>query len=131
MPFNELRDPVFDQRSKPQVERKPVTYYQTFYNNINPTDYFVENGSYVRLRELAVNYTLPSSWVKRPLSAIGFETARLGLVGRNLWTSTNYKGYDPDVTGTSGLEGNPFTFRVDYFTYPQFRTFTFMLELGF
>lgn len=130
-PFNEQRDPVFDQRSKPQVERKPVTYYQTFYNNINPTDYFVENGSYVRLRELAVNYTLPSSWVKRPLSAIGFETARLGLVGRNLWTSTNYKGYDPDVTGTSGLEGNPFTFRVDYFTYPQFRTFTFMLELGF
>ena len=42
-----------------------------------------------------------------------------------------YKGYDPDVTGTSGLQGNPFTFRVDYFTYPQFRTFTFMLELGF
>jgi TonB-linked SusC/RagA family outer membrane protein len=130
-PFNEQRDPVFDQRSKPAIERKPVTYYQTFYNNINPVDYFVEEGSYVRLRELAVNYTLPSAWVKRPLSAIGFETARLGLVGRNLWTSTNYKGYDPDVTGTSGLQGNPFTFRVDYFTYPQFRTFTFMLELGF
>jgi len=130
-PFNEQRDPVFDQRSKPVVERKPVTYYQTFYNGISPTDYFVENGSYVRLRELAVNYTLPSAWVKRPLGAIGFETARVGLVGRNLWTSTNYKGYDPDVTGTSGLQGNPFTYRVDYFTYPQFRTFTFMLELGF
>lgn len=130
-PFNEQRDPVFDQRSKPAIERKPVTYYQTFYNSINPTDYFVENGSYLRLRELAVNYQVPTQWVKRPLGMFGFESARLGLVGRNLWTSTNYKGYDPDVTGTSGLQGNPFTFRVDYFTYPQFRTFTFMLELGF
>ena len=129
-PFNEQRDPAFDQRSKPEIERKPVTYYQTFYNNIDPNDYFVENGSYVRLRELSVNYQLPSAWVK-PLSFLGFESARTGIVGRNLWTSTNYTGYDPDVTGTSGLGGNPFTYRVDYFTYPQFRTFTFMLELGF
>lgn len=130
-PFNEQRDPVFDQRDKPAVERKPVTYYQTFYNGISPADYFVEDGSFIRLRELAVNYTLPTAWVKRPLGAFGFETARLGVVGRNLWTSTKYTGYDPDVTGTSGLGGNPFTYRVDYFTYPQFRTFTFMLELGF
>ena len=67
----------------------------------------------------------------KPISFLGFESARMGVVGRNLWTSTNYSGYDPDVTGTSGLQGNPFTYRVDYFTYPQFRTFTFMLELGF
>ena len=46
-------------------------------------------------------------------------------------TVRTYSGYDPDVTGTSGLQGNPFTYRVDYFTYPQYRTFTFMLELGF
>ncbi len=129
-PFNEQRDPAFDQRDKPAVERKPVTYYQTFYNNINANDYFVEKGSYVRLRELAVNYQLPKEWV-RPAAFLGIENARLGLVGRNLWTSTKYSGYDPDVTGTSGLGGNPFVYRVDYFTYPQYRTFTFMLELGF
>ena len=129
-PFNEQRDPAFDQGGKPALERKPVTYYQTFYNNIDANTYFVENGTYVRLRELAVNYQLPKAWV-RPVSFLGFESARMGVVGRNLWTSTNYKGYDPDVTGTSGLQGNPFTYRVDYFTYPQFRTFTFMLELGF
>ena len=129
-PFNEQRDPDFDQGAKPALERKPVTYYQTFYNNIDANTYFVENGTYVRLRELAVNYQLPKAWVK-PVSFLGFESARMGVVGRNLWTSTKYKGYDPDVTGTSGLQGNPFTYRVDYFTYPQFRTFTFMLELGF
>ncbi len=129
-PFNEQRDPDFDQSAKPEIEKKPVTYYQTFYNNINANTYFVENGTYVRLRELAVNLQLPKALVK-PIAFLGFESARMGVVGRNLWTSTKYKGYDPDVTGTSGLQGNPFTYRVDYFTYPQYRTFTFMLELGF
>jgi TonB-linked SusC/RagA family outer membrane protein len=129
-PFNEQRDPAFDQRAKPEEERKPVTYYQVFYNRISSNDYFIENGSYVRLRELAVNYQVPKRFI-RPLNFMGFESARIGVVGRNLWTSTNYSGYDPDVTGTSGLGGNPFVYRVDYFTYPQFRTFTFMAELGF
>ena len=54
---------------------------------------------------------------------------RLGLVGRNLFTSTKYSGYDPDVSGPGG--GNPFGYRVDYFTYPVFKTFTAMLEIGF
>lgn len=129
-PFNEQRDPAFDQRGKPQAERKPVGYYQAFYNNFDANEYFVENGSYVRLRELSVNWQLPRGIVER-IPAVNFENARLGIVGRNLWTSTSYGGYDPDVTGTSGLGGNPFTYRVDYFTYPQFRTFTLMLELGF
>jgi hypothetical protein len=50
-------------------------------------------------------------------------------VGRNLWTKTDYSGYDPDVSGPGG--GNPFAYRVDYFTYPTFRTVTFMLEVGY
>ena len=104
-----------------------MTYYQTFYNNFDASDYFVEKGSYLRLRELSVNYQLPRAWVSN-LKFMNFETARVGIVGRNLWTSTKYKGYDPDVTGPSG---NPFTYRVDYFTYPQYRTFTLMFELGY
>ena len=113
-PFNEQRDPLYDQRGKIEEEKKPVSYYQTFYNNFDANDFFVEKGSYVRLRELAVNYQLPKALVK-PVGFLGFENARLGIVGRNLWTSTNYSGYDPDVTGTSGLGGNPFVYRVDYF----------------
>lgn len=129
-PFNEQRDPVFNQTGKAEVEKKPVSYYQTFYNNFDANEYFVEDGSYVRLRELSVNWQLPKAWVQKA-KLLSFDNARLGIVGRNLWTSTKYLGYDPDVTGTSGLQGNPFTYRVDYFTYPQYRTFTFMLELGF
>ena len=143
-PFNELRDAVIDQSSKPdpgvcpalsvdpqcpyKTGRKPTTYYSTFYNNFNPNDYFVEKGSYVRLRELALNYSLPARWAMK-IPAADFRSARIGIVGRNLWTSTEYTGYDPDVTAPGG--GNPFAYRVDYFTYPAYRTFTAMLELGF
>ena len=143
-PFNELRDPVMDQSSKPsagtcpalsadpncpfKTGKKPTTYYSAFYNNFDPNSYFVEDGGYWRLRELAVNYTLPSKLVEK-LPSGNFHSARLGIVGRNLWTHTKYSGYDPDVTGPGG--GNPFAYRVDYFTYPAYRTFTAMLELGF
>ena len=126
-PFNEHRDVVFDQRGKVQAEKKPVTYYDKFYNNFDPSDYFVEDGSYMRLRELSVNFTLPASWTKKLPGS--FQSTRLGLVGRNLWTNTKYSGYDPDVSGPGG--GNPFGYRVDYFTYPAYRTFTLMLELGY
>jgi TonB-linked SusC/RagA family outer membrane protein len=126
-PFNELRDPIFDQRGKAAGTAKPVEYYQVFYDGINANEFFVEDGSYVRLRELSVNIQLPKSFAKA-LHIGDLETARLGLVGRNLWTSTKYSGYDPDVTGGAG---RPFTFRVDNFSYPATRTFTLMLELGY
>ena len=127
-PFNEFRDAVIDQRGKPQEQRKPTTYYSTFYNNFDANEYFVEDGSYMRLRELAVNLNVPHSWMSK-FGAGRLSSARLGIVGRNLWTKTDYTGYDPDVSGPGG--GNPFAYRVDYFTYPTFRTVTFMLEVGY
>jgi TonB-linked SusC/RagA family outer membrane protein len=126
-PFNELRDADFDQRGVPAGAQKPQGFFQAFYNNIDPNTYFVEDGSFIRLRELAVNYQLPKSFVRATKLSM-FETARLGIVGRNLWTRTKYSGYDPDVSGGAG---DPFGFRVDNFTYPAYRTFTFMLELGY
>lgn len=132
-PFNEERDPVFDQRNKPQAEKKPVNYYKVFYNGINANDYFVENGTYVRLRELSVNWTLPEALV-RNMRLGRLSAPRIGVVGRNLWTSTNYSGYDPDVSGAGGVAGGgskPFAFRVDNFSYPAYRSLTAMLEFGF
>ena len=143
-PFNELRDAVMDQSGKPsagtcpalsvdpncpfKTGKKPTTYYSQFYNNFDPNSYFVEDGSYLRLRELAVNWAIPGKLAEK-IPGANFHSARLGIVGRNLWTHTKYSGYDPDVTGPGG--GNPFAYRVDYFTYPAYRTFTAMLELGF
>ena len=75
-----------------------------------------------------INGLVFASWAAR-IPAADFRSARIGLVGRNLWTNTKYTGYDPDVTAPGG--GNPFAYRVDYFTYPAYRSFTAMLELGF
>jgi len=144
-PFNELRDRIFDESAKPATScpadwpasgapncpyttgKKPSSYYSTFYNNFDANEFFVEDGSYMRLRELALSWTIPQRWVTRV--PFGFRNARLGIVGRNLWTNTNYSGYDPDVSGPGG--GNPFAYRVDYFTYPAYRTFTAMLEFNY
>ena len=127
-PYNELRDVDFDQRNVPAGQKKPQGFFQAFYNNFDPNKKFVEDGAFIRLRELALNYQLPKA-VTKAVRLSSFETARLGIVGRNLWTSTKYSGYDPDVSGPGG--GNPFGYKVDYFSYPAYRTFTLMLELGY
>ncbi len=126
-PFFENRDRIYDQRSKPAVERKPQQYYNFFYNSINPIDFFVENGTYVKLKELAVNYTFPVSSGSR-IRLLGANGLKVGIVGRNLLTSTKYTGYDPEV---AGLSGDPYSFRFDGFSYPNFRTFTGVVELAF
>ena len=52
----------------------------------------------------------------------------MGVIGRNLFTFSNYSGYDPEV---SGLTGDPFSFRWDGFSYPNFRTLTGFMEIDF
>jgi TonB-linked SusC/RagA family outer membrane protein len=126
-PFQDRRDQIFDQSAKPEAERKPVAYYSYFYNGLNGQALFVEPGTYVKIKELSVNYTL----VRDQLRKVGLgrlENVRLGLVGRNLFTFTKYGGYDPEV---SGIEGDPYQLRMDWFHYPHFRTFTGVVEIAF
>lgn len=119
--FLVAQDRVFDQRAKPEAERKSVPYYQAFYNGLNPQQYFVESGTYLKVRELAVSYAFgPAS-----LRTLGL---RVGLIGRNLFTFSRFSGYDPEV---AGLQGDPFLFRIDWFSYPHFRSVTGMIEASF
>jgi hypothetical protein len=120
-------DNVEDQRGKPAAAQKSQDYYSTFYNSLSPDDFFVEPGTYVKIKELSVNYT----FVRDQLRKIGLgrlENLRLGLVGRNLFTFTKYTGFDPEV---SGLDGDPYQFRIDWFSYPHYRTLTGVVEIAF
>jgi hypothetical protein len=126
-PFFENRDRIYDQRSKPEEERKPQQYYNYFYNGLNSQAFFVESATYVKLKELSVNYTLIRDQLRK-IGLSGLNEVRLGLIGRNLFTFTDYSGYDPEV---SSLEGDPFQVRIDWFQYPQFRTFTGVVEIAF
>ena len=85
-------------------------------------EWFVEDASYVKLREVSLRYRVPQSLVDR-LGAVGLDGMNVFAIGRNLFTWTDYKGYDPEV-------GTPLE-RIDDFTYPQFRTITAGVEIRF
>ena len=111
-----------DQTGKAQELKKPIEYYVALYAANDPTDYFVEDASFVKLREVSVRYRIggrPLSWFSR----FGATGASISLIGRNLFTVTDYKGYDPEVGGT--------LVRLDSFDYPRYRTFTGSIEFIF
>ena len=71
-------------------------------NNMGETDRWLENGSYVRLRNLEIGYSLPAAWTNK----IKFNSARLFISAQNLLTITKYKGLDPDISNTNlGMRG--------------------------
>lgn len=98
----------------------------TIYNQASASSYFVEDASYVKLREVSLSYTLDQS----QLSAVFGETlqrVRLSVTGRNLLTFTDYSGWDPEVA----LRSNSTNFRLDEYSYPNYRTYTGSIELRF
>ena len=84
---------------------------------------FMEDGGFVKLRELSIGYTFDGPWVRRALGGSSFD---LRVAGRNLATWTNYTGIDPE-TNLGGAEVA--AQGIDYFNNPQTRslifTFTF------
>ncbi|MGH2347888.1 MAG: SusC/RagA family TonB-linked outer membrane protein [bacterium] len=115
-----------DQAGKPEGLRKPAEYYSSLYNGNDEVDWFVEPGGFVKLRELSVRYAVPARYLTG-LRSLGIRAAALSVLGRNLFTITDYSGYDPEVRDE---EANPAA-RVDDFDYPRFRTLTVTVQLEF
>jgi len=93
------------------------------YDILGPNNYNVEDGSYVKLREMSLSYRVG------PLAGTGDWT--LSLIGRNLWTITNYTGLDPEIGVSGGPSGSGFVNQIDAFDFPTLRTFTFALSTRF
>lgn len=92
--------------------------------NTRISDRFIEDGSYVRLKNLVVGYTLPTDFAGR----MGFRTARLYVQGQNLLTRTDYSGFDPEVNSTGQTA---VTRGYDFYTMPQPRVMTIGVNVGF
>ncbi len=86
------------------------------------SSYYVEDGSFLRLRNIQLGYSLPSKWIKR----LKMERFRIYLAVNNLFTITKYRGYDPDVGSGGALSAG-----VDYGIYPQARTFMGGVQIKF
>ncbi len=113
----------YDQAGKPDELKKPVTYYQALYNTNSLTSWFIEDGSYIKFRELSVQYGFNREQLSRIFGGLGIERLAIGVIGRNLITWSDYSGFDPDV----GSIRNPY----DGFPYPNFRTFTAKVDVTF
>lgn len=88
-------------------------------NYLRPSSLFIEDASYLRLRNLQVGYNIKSPY---------FENLRVFVSGQNLLTITNYSGFDPEVgTGTDIING----FGIDFARNPVARTFLLGLNLKF
>ena len=119
-----------DQTGKPLELTKSIGYVAGVYLSNNDNDWFREDGDWIKLRELSVGYTLPQAMMEGLFGGV-FDRITLNLIGRNLLTITDYRGYDPEVGRSSGEIASSTLQRYDNFGYPNFRTFTFAAELVF
>ncbi|HLT52038.1 MAG TPA: hypothetical protein VKZ93_08765, partial [Arenibacter sp.] len=83
---------------------------------------WVENGEYLRVRDITLGYTLPASWT----SKIKIASARVYASGQNLITVTKYSGYDPEAAwSAASING------WDRGVFPSSKSITFGVNLGF
>jgi len=124
-----------DQRGRSVEDAKPIGYYYRaaapdnnnglggLYDILGPNNFSVEDASYAKVRELLVSYHLG------PIGTTG--DWEVSLVGRNLWTITGYRGFDPEVGIAGGQATSAAINAIDAFTFPNTRTFTLGLSTSF
>ena len=82
-----------------------------------PNSYFVEDASYLRLKNLQIGYTFPEDIA----STVGMKTLRLYLQGTNLFTITEYEGFDPEVVSfdnlSLGIDWQAFPFSTNFYCW--------------
>jgi TonB-linked SusC/RagA family outer membrane protein len=111
-----------DQAGKTQELKKITDYYGQLYAANDVNSWFVEDGGFVKLRELSVSWRVPISRIGF-LGATPISGMQIALIGRNLFTWTDYSGYDPEVNSPIN--------RYDAFEYPRYRTITGTVQLEF
>lgn len=90
-------------------------------------DWAVEDGSFIRLNNLNIGYTLPRTLTER----VGISSLRIYATGNNLHLWTKYSGYDPEVSTTRDSSYSALTPGVDYSAFPRSRSYTFGLNVTF
>ncbi len=92
--------------------------------NWRVSDYYIEDGSYLRIKNVSLAYNFPRKWLRAtPLTGV---KAYVNI--QNLYTWTNYSGYDPEV---GALYGNALYTGIDYGRYPSPKTYTFGATVSF
>lgn len=104
--------------------RLPRLSASTTNANNRVSDLYVEDGSYIRLQNISLGYTLPKSFVRK----LKLENVKVYMNLQNVYTWTNYSGYDPEV---GAMYGDALLTGLDYGRYPSPRIYTFGLNISF
>jgi len=126
-----------DQAGKTTADARPMSYYYRagppdnpnglggLYDVLGPSNFTAESATFARLREMLVSFRVGK------IRNVGDWS--VSLIGRNLYTFTNYRGFDPEVGNTQGTGqvGSGVLAAQDNFTFPNIRTFTLSLGTTF
>lgn len=126
--YRDGRNADQDESGKAQERKKPRTYHETLYDATNINTHFLEDGTFLKVREVSLGYTFDQDQLNNLVGDVNpVRQLSLDLTGRNLLTFTDYSGFDPEV----GSGSSPNLFAVDSFQYPTFRTITGRIEIQF
>ncbi len=131
--YRDGRNQDQDQGDKPEDLKKPAAYYEALYDATDTNAHFIEDGSYVKLREVSLGYTFDRRQLQKVFGNV-LNRVNIQIIGRNLLTFSDYSGFDPEVGSTAsneGVGGDASLFRLDNFNPPPYRTFTGKLEIQF
>lgn len=120
---NQTRQALKRWRKEGDITSVPRYVYQNTYNNYTSSR-FVEDGSYLRLKNVSIGYNLP----KKLVSKYKFSNARFYVSATNILTWSRYSGADPEV---STLDGSTTAQGIDFFTFPQIKTVLVGATLSF
>ncbi|HHB78859.1 MAG TPA: SusC/RagA family TonB-linked outer membrane protein [Saprospiraceae bacterium] len=123
--YRENQAPEIDQYGKPENEKKTINYYGALYKSTEINSHFIEDGTYLKLRELSLSYTINKKTLAKLVNFT--QSVRLGIQVRNVYTWTKYTGYDPEVTSGNDLTN----YYYDNFGYPNFRTYSGSIKFIF
>lgn len=88
---------------------------------------WIEEGSFIRFKNIAIGYNFNDNLLEK----IHLSSARIYISGQNLITITDYKGVDPEVAYSSGGSSGNRNLGLDYATYPNVKSYTLGLSIGF
>jgi hypothetical protein len=98
---------------------KPI---RQFWRTLPFTRRFIEDGSFVRIKNVNLGYTLPAKLIK------GINAIKVSLGVNNLYTFTKYTGFDPEI---NSYGDNPALFGVDLGGFPNSRTYNIVIKCNF
>jgi TonB-linked SusC/RagA family outer membrane protein len=125
---NRSKDMLYSSWKKPGDDAKLPRLNSGDATSQQVSSYFLENGSYLRLKNIQLTYTVPSTLLKR----VKLSTAQVYIQSQNLFTITKYSGLDPDINlRRSGNDNEDKHMGVDEGAYPVAKSFLVGVRFGF